>query len=300
MTEFRLRCLGRLSPLLVLLLLYAIVRVGVAMLVPWQMAFDDFFYIPETRRWMAAGGLGDDGVFRRVPLWNLILGAHFTIFGVRIGILVLQAWVVAAATALGFWAVRSSKSDRSIAGYVPLLAFVLSPQLVLYARQAVNELFIGLLVMGVMALGTRPTARRAVCMGALVGLAAMTKLVAALALVVAAGYLVAERKRLPLRASLPCLAAGFLAASVPLALFAMVSRDSLLLDNTAAYSLGGVALEEWKALADPVARYQEGMARWRQVTVTTLPPSIWCWPTANCAAKAASARDPSPWKVGGW
>ena len=71
--------------------------------------------------------------------------------------------------------------------------FLLSPQILLYSRQTVNELWIGLLTMAVMLLGERRGARAALPMGVLVGLAACTKPVAGLTGLVAAGYALRDR-----------------------------------------------------------------------------------------------------------
>ena len=65
----------------------------------------------------------------------------------RAGIAVLQGIVVAAAAALGVWAARRVQGVPDAVRFAPLAVFLLSPQLLLYARQAVNELFLGALVM---------------------------------------------------------------------------------------------------------------------------------------------------------
>lgn len=237
--------------------IYALARALVASAYPWQRAFDDFFFLPETSRWLAAGRLGSDATFTRVPLWHLMLGAHLALFG-RYGVLVLQAWIVLAASVT--YSLWLDSGWRRSACWAPLVIFLLSPQILLYSRQAVNELFVGLLTLAVMVLGERRGRRAALSMGALVGLAVCTKLVAGLLGIVALGY--ALRDRVGMASSLARTALGFCLVAVPLLAFAGLQRESWLLDNTSAFNLSGMTLEEWRALPDAATRHAVGMARW--------------------------------------
>jgi hypothetical protein len=236
--------------------LYAAARAAVAALYDWQPAFDDFWFLPETQRWLAAGKLGSDATFARVPLWHGVLALHMALFG-SWALLVLQSWIVLGA--IGAYALWLGPGARPLA-WLPLLVFLLSPQVLLYSRQGVNELFIGLLAMAVMLVGERRGARGAPAMGALVGVAACTKPVAALLAVVALGY--ALRDRAGRAAALARFALGFAAVALPILAVAVVQRGSWLVDNTTAFNLSGMSLEEWRALPDAATRQQAGMAFW--------------------------------------
>jgi hypothetical protein len=237
--------------------IYAIARALVAEAYPWQRAFDDFFFLPETSRWLAAGRLGSDATFARVPLWHLMLGAHGACFGAY-GVLVLQAWIVLATSAI--YALWLEPGWRRGICWIPLLIFLLSPQILLYSRQAVNELFIGLLTVGVMWLGERRGRHAALGMGVLVGLAVCTKPAAGLLGIVALGY--ALRDRVGVAAALARIGAGFALVAVPLLGLAVWQRGTWLVDNTSAFNLSGMTLDEWRALPDAATRQAAGMTRW--------------------------------------
>jgi hypothetical protein len=254
---------GRAAAALCAFAVYALARVGVAACVPWRRAFDDFFFLPETARWLAGGELGAGATFARVPVWHWMLGAHLAAFH-RYGVLVLQAWIVLGAVLLyavwlGGEPERAGRAQR--ARWIPLYLFLLCPQILLYSRQGVNELFIGLLTLGVMVLGERRGARAALGMGALVGLAACTKPAAGLLGVLALGY--ALRGGAPRAPALARLAAGFLLVAVPVLGITALERGWLV-DNTTSFNLSGMSLEEWKALPDAATRQAVGMARFQE------------------------------------
>jgi hypothetical protein len=239
-------------------LFYALARALVASAWPWQRAFDDFFFLPETLRWIAGGALGSDATFARVPLWHLLLGAHLRVFG-HAGLLVLQAWIVLA-TCIGY-GLRVGACAGWIS-WIPLWIFLASPQILLYSRQGVNELFVGLLTLGVLGLGEWRGARAALAMGVLVGLATCTKLSACLLGLVACGYALREGRGAG--QAFARLALGFALVSVPLLGFAAAQRGSWLIDNTTAFNLSGMTLDEWRALPDAATRQAAGMERWWQ------------------------------------
>jgi hypothetical protein len=247
-------------PIAVAFAVFLLARFAVATAVPWQMAFDDFFYLPETQRWLAAGRLGTDGVFLRVPLWNLLLGANFALFGVAHGLLILQGGIVLTAVACQVvWARRVAPGSRA-ALWLPLMIFLLSPQILLYSRQAVNELLIGLLSMLLILVGERRGIRAALALGALVGLATMTKLPGVMLGAVALVYVLREAsQRAP---GLLRLGLGFVAVVLPLVALVVVQRDSWILSNSSAFTLSGISLDAWYAQPDPAARQSHAMALW--------------------------------------
>jgi hypothetical protein len=238
---------------------YALARAWVAHAVPWRRAFDDFFFLPETFRWLAGGRLGEDATFARVPLWHLMLGSHFAVFR-GYALIMLQGWIVLATIAVyAAWVGPRAARIR----WLPLFVFLLSPQILLYSRQAVNELWIGLLTIAVMLLGERRGARAALPMGVLVGLAACTKPAAGLNALIALGY--ALRDRSPRAPALARLALGVALVSLPLLAIAVWLRGGWLVDNTTAFNLSGMPLEAWRALPDAAARQAAGLARFREV-----------------------------------
>jgi hypothetical protein len=238
---------------------YAVARAAVAYAVPWRRAFDDFFFLPETFRWLGGGRLGEDATFARVPLWHLMLGAHFAVFR-SYALIVLQGWIVLATIAVyAAWVGPRAARMR----WLPLFVFLLSPQILLYSRQAVNELWIGLLTISIMLLGERRGARAALPMGVLVGLSAFTKPAAGLNALLALGY--ALRDRAPRPPTLVRLALGAALVSLPLLAFAIWLRGGWLVDNTTAFNLSGMPLEAWRALPDAAARQAAGMGRFREV-----------------------------------
>jgi 4-amino-4-deoxy-L-arabinose transferase-like glycosyltransferase len=175
-------------------------------------------------------------------------------------VLVLQLWIVLVTTVI--YALWLDSGSRRKACWIPLGIFLLSPQILLYSRQAVNELFVGLLTVAVMLLGERRGRRAALALGSLVGLALCTKLAAGLLGIVALGYLLRERGRERIAPSLARATVGFALVAVPLLVFAALQRGSWLLDNTGAFNLSGMTLAEWRALPDAATRQAVGMARW--------------------------------------
>lgn len=229
---------------------------------PWRPAFDDVFHIQDGVRWMQDARLNSDGLFLRVPLWPVMLGSSFSLFGVRPGLFVLQALVVLGSI-LCFVRYHSlfAERARSTPAWVfalPLLIFVLSPQLVLYARHAVNELWIGTLTMAVVLCGSRVGSARSFCLGALVAAAAMTKLVA-LALAAPAALLLFRSGPRRLRNAAWSLA-GLSLVGAPLLALHFAQHGSLLLDNTGAYQLSVFTLPEWRSFDGAEARYAAGMS----------------------------------------
>jgi hypothetical protein len=237
---------------------FALARVWLASAYPWQRALDDDFFFPETIRWLAGGRLGDGATFARVPLWHLLLGCHLALFG-RAGLLVLQGFVVLATCAL--YALWLGPAARRRAAVVPLALFLLSPQILLYSRQAANELFIGLLSVAAIVLGARRGPRAALALGVVVGTGFCTKPAALLLAILVAPALLSDRARVG--ASLARAAAGFALVTLPLLLYAGLERGTWLVDNTGAFNLSGMTIEEWRALPDPALRQEVGMERWR-------------------------------------
>ena len=233
---------------------------------PWRPAFDDAFHIPDGIRWMQEATLPADGLFLRAPLWPIVLGTHFSAFGVRTGLFLLQAWIVLASI-VGFLAyserakgARSSGRTRgSIYPWViPLGLFAISPQLVLYSRHAVNELWIGLLAVGVMLLGQRLNGPRAAAMGAAVAAAGMTKIVG-FSLIAPALCTLALLPKSRLRFA-GLFALGFVAIAGPLYALHVSQHGTWLLDNTGAYQLSNFTLREWRQIDGAEPRYAAGLA----------------------------------------
>ena len=235
-------------------------------LLPWHLAFDDAFHIQDGLLFARSFSLRDDGLFLRVPLWPIVLGTSFSIFGMRAGLFVLQATIVLTSIVC-FWRYRGREARMPFERPEALLvgAFVLSPQLLLYSRHAVNELWIGLLAMGVMLLCKRLDATRCLLLGAVVAAAGMTKIVAfALAAPVAVCLLRAEAPRL--RKVAWCLGGAAL-VFLPLLGLHWAERGIWLLDNTGAYQLSTLSLAEWRGIDGAAARQAAGMASfWEAIT----------------------------------
>jgi len=258
--------------------LYAAARVWLANAFPWHRAFDDDFFLPETFRWIGGKGyLGEKATFARVPVWHWLLGAHFELFR-RYGLVVLQAWIV-----LGAIAVYAAWVDagRGRARWLPLLVFVLSPQILLYSRQGVNELWIGLLTLCVMLLGERRGTAAALPMGALVGLALCTKPAAGLLAIAAAGYALRGAQRPAI--ALARVALGGALVALPILAWTAWERGTWLLDNTTAFNLSGMSVKEWRALPDAATREAAGLARFHEAFAAD--------PAGYLAAAAARAVD---------
>jgi hypothetical protein len=242
--------------------LHLLALAAVYALSPWRPAFDDGFHIQDGIRWMHEARLNSDGLFLRVPLWPVMLGSSFQLFGVRAGLMFVQALVVLGAiVCFARYQASGARRDESPPAWIfalPLFAFVLSPQLVLYSRHAVNELWIGLLAMGVMLCGARLGAARAFWLGAIVAAAGMTKLVAFALAAPAALFLLRSGPR-RLRNAAWCLG-GFVLVAGPLFALHVAQHGSLLLDNTGAYQLSIFTLPEWQSFEGAEARQAAGMS----------------------------------------
>jgi len=228
--------------------LYAAALAAAIACVPYRPALDDPEVAHLARSFAATGRLAPGELFLRVPFWQMLLGGVFSLVGERAGVLLVQSAVVLASLAtLAAW-VRRERLSVPAALAVALL-FAASPQIVLYARHLANELFVGWLAMAVVVLATGRARARAVWLGLAVGVAAMTKLAAALLVLPALAGL--WRERAARRRNL-ALAGGALAAVVaPLVVLARVQRGSWVLDDTSAFNLGALDAPTWSALGAP-------------------------------------------------
>jgi hypothetical protein len=261
---------------------YAALLAAACLFVPYRPALDDPEIQHLARHWVEHGRLAADGLFVRVPLWQMLVGSANALFGERAGIVVLQAAIVFAALCL--FARRNSREGALGAGAVALaLLFASSPQLVLFSRHTANELFVGTLAMAAFVLGERVDARRAAALGAVVAAAMMTKLAAAVLLVPAILQLRAARATLAPARGAWRFALGFGGVALPLYVLAVSQRGFWLLDNTSAFNLGSLDQETWRALGDAALRQRAGME------------SFWATlgadPVAYASAAAARALD---------
>lgn len=222
---------------------YAIGLSAVSTLVPYAPALDDPEWLALGRYFAEHGVLDPDGLFRRVPLWQILLGTAIALFGERGGVVLLQA---ACVLVVFLVLAARAREGRATAGSTLIVAciFALSPQALLYSRHAANELFIGALAVLVLALVDRAERRRALAAGGLVACAAMTKL-AALALALPALWFLG-RGRPGRGGRLASFAGGFFAVAFPLVLLALVQRGWPL-DDTSAFNLGSLDAESWAA-----------------------------------------------------
>ena len=199
--------------------LYAVGLAVVSALVPYAPALDDPEWLALARHFADTGTLDPEGLFRRVPLWQILLAASTSLLGDRSGVVLLQA-----ASVLTVFVVLAhrAREGRATVGSTAAVAcvFALSPQALLYSRHAANELFVGALSVLVLVLAERARGRRAVAVGALVGCAAMTKLAAA-ALALPAVWLL--RGRGDTGRSLVAFSAGVVLVVVPLASLALLA-----------------------------------------------------------------------------
>ena len=232
---------------------------------PWRIGFDDADHISAGLLWAEHGRLSDDGPFLRVPLWPMLLGTFFRPFGIAAGLFLVQSSVVLATLVLylQYTAPLRGRARPSVI-YLPAAVFVLSPQVLLYTRHAVNEPFVGLLTVAVMFAGLKTSIRRAVGLGALCGLAAMTKIAAA-ALAVPALAMTTRSKATASRAApLAWFALGLTLVVAPIVSLHVAQRGWVPIDTTAAFDLSRYEPPEWWALGDPIQRYEAGMADFRQ------------------------------------
>jgi len=140
----------RLALSVALLAPYLFGRAWIASTWPYQQGFDDFDHIPAALEWAQHQRLTRDGLFLRVPLWHILLGSFFLVFGTTAGLFVLQASIVWG-TLLAYLTYVERVLHRDAWGILllPPLVFVSSPQVLLYGRHAVNEPFLGLLAVPV-------------------------------------------------------------------------------------------------------------------------------------------------------
>lgn len=222
---------------------YVIGLVALSAGVPYRPALDDPELLALARHVAEHGSLDPGGLFRRVPLWQLLLGAGVAGVGERVAVVGLQAASVLGI--LGALAARARAGAASPAATLAVgLAFALSPQALLYSRHAANELFIGALALAALLLAERPGVRRAAAAGAVVAAAAMTKVVAGVLLLPAAWYVF--RERIGARPRLVGLLAGFAALALPLGLLAVAQRGWPL-DDTSSFNLGSLDQSAWLA-----------------------------------------------------
>ena len=234
-------------------------------LLPIAPGFDDFEHLQAAMAWQQEGRLQSDGVFVRVPLWPVLLGtpAHLLRPGTAVAFVQIACVLATLALALAF--ARRASAERALplaAVAAPILLFASSPQVVLYARHAVNELWIGALAAGVLFLAAAPARGGPLALGLASGAAAMTKLSMGLLAVPAAAF--AWRGGPHRRAArLAQLALGAALVAVPLVALHATQRPGLPLDNTSAFTLSEYTPQEWIALGDPLERREAGMARFR-------------------------------------
>lgn len=233
---------------------------------PFRSGFDDAEHVAAALVWRDEWRLDTSGLFVRVPLWQVLLGTLFHAARPLVAIPLLQsACVMATLLACGVF-VRHAARDAPLTPLalgLPLSAFALSPQALLYARHPVNELWIGALAAWVLALGVARPGPGWLASGLAVGAAAMTKLsmglLAAPALFFAWRGDVAGRPR-----RLAGVALGTALVVAPCLALHHGQRGGLPLDNTSAYTLGEFMPEAWLALGDHRERRDAGMQSFRR------------------------------------
>jgi hypothetical protein len=240
---------------------YAIGLAALSAAVPYRPALDDPELLTLARHIAEHGSLDPDGLFRRVPLWQLLLGAGVAGIGERAAVVGLQV-----ASVLGIlWAlaVRAQAGAASQAATLAVaLAFALSPQALLYSRHAANELFIGALALATLLLVERASVRRAAVAGAVVGAAVMTKLAAGVLVLPAVWGL--TRGRAAIAPRLGAFAAGLAALALPLAWLAIAQRGWPL-DDTSSFNLGTLDQQAWLAAGSVAERNRLALESFRAV-----------------------------------
>jgi hypothetical protein len=232
---------------------YAIGLTAISVAVPYRPALDDPELLSLAWHWADHGALDPAGLFRRVPLWQVLLGTGVSALGERAGVIALQAASVLAVLVALAARARAGASSRASTLVVAFL-FVLSPQALLYSRHAANELFIGALaaVLIVLAGRAEPVAvRRALAAGAVVAAAAMTKLAASVLALPAVWWL--ARARQGRGGRLAAFAAGWAGVVVPLVILAFVQRGWPL-DDTSSFNLGNLDQATWLAAGSVAER----------------------------------------------
>ena len=255
---------------------YLLASAAIAWRYPYRRGFDDFDHIPAALHWAQTWTLDSGGPFLRVPFWSILLGTSYRVFGTDYGLFALQAGIVLGSIACFFAYVarRFGDQDAPWIALAPILVFALSPQTLLYSRHAVNDLFIGLLAMSVMLIGESRLARRALWMGAVVGIAFLTKVVAILLVIPALVYALRDGGGRARLRSAGEIAVGIVAVSLPLLALHVHHRGWVPLDTTSAYNLSPYWVTEWRALGDHAERYRAGMEAWRTVYAAA-PADYW-------------------------
>lgn len=231
---------------------------------PWRRGFDDFDHIPAALRWAKELRLSDDSLFLRVPFWPMLLGTFFRIFGVTAGLLLVQAGVVFGTLVIYFRYTASLRSRVHPAMiYLPPAVFLLSPQVLLYSRHAVNEPFIGLLAATVLLVGREVSSRRGFGLGILCGVATMSKIASAALIVPAVVMLLHSRLGTVRARALVGLVLGMTLVLAPLVTLHIAQRGWVVIDTTSAYNLSRYDAREWWELGDHMERYRAGMADFR-------------------------------------
>lgn len=257
-------------PLVALGLVSALLFLGAfALRVAWLPVvpgFDDAEHLRAAVTWQQAGRLSGDGVFVRVPLWPILLGTLMHAFRPGIAVVAIQLVCVLATLGLAIAFSRRASAERTLplaAVAFPVLLFAGSPQVLLYAAHAVNELWIGTLAAVVLFLGTTRARWGTWMLGAACGAATMTKLSMGLVTVPAAVFTWrSEPARRAVR--LAQLSLGAALVVVPLVVLHAVQRPGLPLDNTSAFTLGEYTPQEWLALGGPLERREAALANFRE------------------------------------
>jgi 4-amino-4-deoxy-L-arabinose transferase-like glycosyltransferase len=246
--------------------LFLVVFTAYTSQVPYQPGFDDAEHVAAGLHWRDTQQLGTQGLFVRVPLWQVLLGTLFHLARPLVAIPALQVICVFATLAACAVFVRHAARTTPIpklALAVPLLAFALAPQTLLYARHPVNELWIGALAAWVLALGVAQPRGAWLASGLAVGAAAMTKL--SMGLLLLPALIFAWRSDSAGRSRrLACVALGAALVAGPCVALHAVQRSGQPLDNTSAYSLGEFMPDAWLQLGDPAERQRAGMASFRR------------------------------------
>jgi hypothetical protein len=231
---------------------------------PWRPGFDDAEHVSAALYWRDHLSLAAGGPFVRVPLWQMLLGTLFMWIQPGLAVALLQCAIVLAAIAVCLRDLARLPEPRPLPwlAAAPVLAFALSPQALLYARHPVNEPWVGLLAMGVLALGVAGGRGRAFGMGVLCGLAVMTKLMAGALLVSAAAFAWRAPRERRVHA-LALLALGTAVAAGPFLALHAFQRPGDPLDDTSAFTLSRYTPRQWVALGPPVERQRAGMAEFR-------------------------------------
>ena len=237
-------------------------RIGLLPVVP---GFDDFEYLRAASLWQQTGRLEGDGIFVRVPLWPLLLGLLSQLFRPGTAIALVQIASVLMTLALALEFARRASAERALSLSVvaaPVLLFASSPQVVLYAAHAVNELWIGALAATLLFLGVARPRGSALALGGTCGAATMTKL--SMGVLAVPALVFAWRGNSQRRAArIALLALGFALVVIPLLALHTAQRPGLPLDNTSAFTLGEYTPQEWIALGDPVERRDAAMDSFR-------------------------------------